>query len=170
MSDRQNEANQKHEIDAKAALDRFIAITQIPGKSGQEAAVAAAIAGLIRAAGVDESQIRFDDAHSRTKLAGDCGNLIVTLPGSGRGPRTMLSAHMDTVPICVGSQPVVDGDEVRSSVATGLGADDRAGCGAILSALLERIARGDQNFPPAVISFLIQEEIGLQAPKISTQS
>lgn len=160
-----NEAANPHEVDAQAALDRFMAITQIPGKSGQEAAVAAAIVNLLKEAGVDASQIQFDDANTRTKLPGDCGNLIVTLPGNGDGTRTLLSAHMDTVPICVGSQPVIDGDQVRSSVATGLGADDRAGCGAILTAIIERMARGDENFPPAVISFLIQEEIGLHGAK-----
>ncbi|TWU56612.1 Carboxypeptidase G2 precursor [Rubripirellula tenax] len=160
-----NEAAQPHEVDAQAALDRFLAITQIPGKSGEEAAVATAIVQFLVDAGLDESQIRFDEANKRTKLPGDCGNLIVTLPGNGSGPRTMLSAHMDTVPICVGSQPVIDGDEVRSSVATGLGADDRGGCGAILTAIVERLRRGDSQFPPAVVTFLIQEEIGLHGAK-----
>lgn len=160
-----NVSQPKIEVDADAALQRFITITQIPGKSGQESAVAHAIAGLLRDAGLDDSCIHFDDANTKTALAGDCGNLIITMPGNRTGTRTMLSAHMDTVPICVGSQPVVDGDEVKSSAPTGLGADDRSGCGAILTAIIERLAAGDANFPPAVVCFLIQEEIGLHGAK-----
>jgi tripeptide aminopeptidase len=155
----------KIEVDADAALARFIELTQIPGISGEEADVAAAIVSHLKQAGVTDSQIHFDDAHRKTELAGNCGNLIVTLPGGKPGPRTMLSAHMDTVPICVGSNPIVDGDQVISDSDTGLGADDRAGCAAILTAALERLSAGDQHFPPAVICFLIQEEIGLQGAR-----
>ncbi len=135
------------EVDTDAALERFLTLTAIPGRSGDEAAVAAKIVDLLRDAGVDDSQICLDGAESRTRISGNCGNLIITLPGNGRGPRTLLSAHMDTVPICVGSQPVIDGDQVRSDAPTGLGADDRGGCCAILTAILERLRRGDAGFP-----------------------
>ncbi|MDA9857714.1 peptidase M20, partial [Rubripirellula sp.] len=121
-----------HEVNADEALDRFMQITAIPGRSGDEAKVAGTIVELLKQAGVQDSQIEFDGAEKRTRIDGNCGNLIVTLPGNGEGPRTLLSAHMDTVPICVGSQPVVEGTQVRSSEPTGLGADDRAGCAAIL--------------------------------------
>ncbi len=153
------------EVNTDAALERFLTITAIPGQSGDEAAVAAKIVALLREAGVDPPQIEFDGAESRTRIKGNCGNLIVKLPGNGKGPRTLLSAHMDTVPICVGSQPVVDGDEVRSGAATGLGADDRGGCAAILTAIIERIRLGEDRFPSAVVSFLIQEEIGLEGAR-----
>ncbi|QDT09890.1 M20/M25/M40 family metallo-hydrolase [Planctomycetes bacterium K23_9] len=153
------------EVNKDAALDRFLAITQIPGRSGEEADVAKAIEQLFLSAGVDAANIRYDGAETRTALAGNCGNLIVTLPGSGKGPRTLLSAHMDTVPICVGAKPVVDGDEVKSSAPTGLGADDRSGCTAIATAAIERLQRGDENFPPAVIAFIVQEEIGLHGAR-----
>lgn len=49
----------------------------------------------------------------------------------------MLSAHMDTVPICVGSKPVVGAHCPRCRPGHGLGADDRAGATAILSAALK---------------------------------
>lgn len=153
------------EVNADEALQRFLTITAIPGRSGDEAAVASKIVDLLREAGIAESQIAFDGAETRTRIDGNCGNLIVTLPGNGAGTRTLLSAHMDTVPICVGSQPVVQGEEVHSGAATGLGADDRGGCGAILTAIVERLKRGDENFHPAVISFLVQEEIGLEGAR-----
>ena len=155
----------KLEVNQQAALDRFLKLTSIPGKSGDEAAVAAAIAEMLIEAGLDPSNIQYDGAETRTRLDGNCGNLIVTLPGNGSGPRTMLSAHMDTVPICVGSQPVIEDGIVRSSVDTGLGADDRSGCCAILTAAIERIQSGDQHCFPAVIAFFIQEEIGLEGAR-----
>lgn len=153
------------EVDTDAALDRFLALAAIPGRSGEEAGVAEAILQQLRAAGVTDAQIAFDGAETRTRLSGNCGNLIVKLPGNGQGPCTLLSAHMDTVPICVGSQPVVDGDQVRSDAPTGLGADDRGGCGAILTAIIERLRRGDTAYPPAVITFLVQEEVGLEGAR-----
>lgn len=153
------------EVNQQAALERFLQLTAIPGKSGEEADVAQAIIRLLIDAGLDEANIAFDGAETRTRLDGDCGNLIVTLPGSGSGARTMLSAHMDTVPICVGSQPVVDQGTVRSSVDTGLGADDRGGCAAILTAAIERLEFGDEHFPPAVIVFTVQEEIGMEGAR-----
>lgn len=152
-------------IDETAALQRYLDLTAIPGRSGDEAAVAQRIIQLLTAAGLDRQCIAFDDAGTQTEPPGNTGNLVVTLPGNAEGPRTMLSAHMDTVPICLGSQPVRQGDEIVSGdPSTGLGADDRSGCAAILTAIIERIQSGG-DFPPAVVTFLIQEEIGLRGAR-----
>lgn len=157
----------KNEVDKSAALDRYLQLTAIPGKSGDENQVAEQIVEMLVSAGLDRSNVAFDDANTKTRLQGDCGNLIVTLPGNGdaSAPRTMLSAHMDTVPICVGCDPVVDGDFVKSRGDTGLGADDRGGCSAILTAAVERLKQGDQEFPPAVLVFFVQEEVGLEGAR-----
>ena len=153
------------EVDQEASLERFLELAAIPGGSGDEAAVAEYIVKSLRSLGIEESQIQFDGADKRTNPPGNCGNLIVSIPGNGDGPRTMLSAHMDTVPICLGSKPVVEGDRVRSSEPTGLGADDRSGCAAILTAVAERIKRGSENLSPVVLGFFVQEEIGLKGAR-----
>lgn len=160
-----NPTDSQQQIDSDAALDRFMKLTAIPGKSGEEKNVAGRIVELLLDAGLDGRQIAFDDAHTRTRIQGDCGNLIVHLPGDADGPVTMLSAHMDTVPICQGAVPVREGDEITSSAPTGLGADDRAGCCAILSAAIERLKSGRTDLPPAVIAFFIQEEVGLEGAR-----
>ena len=154
---------QEFEVDLAEALDRYLKLTAIPGDSGNEKGVAEAIVAILREAGVAEDQIQYDDAASHSRIGGQCGNLIVTLAGNGQDglSRTLLSAHMDTVPICIGSQPVAEGGFVTSQAQTGLGADDRSGCAAILTAAVERLRRGDQNFAPAVLVFTVQEEIGL---------
>ncbi len=133
----------------------------LPGLSGHEGPIAQFIMEQLRQAGAPESAIVLDDAHHRTPLAGEVGNLIFQLPGTISAPRRLLMAHMDTVPICLGSKPIVDGDFVRSADPnTGLGADDRAGAAAILSAALA-ILRHNLPHPPLTFFWPIQEEIGL---------
>jgi tripeptide aminopeptidase len=85
----------------------------------------------------------------------------VKLPGTLKGPRRLFMAHMDTVPVCKGAKPVVAGRFVQSAdPATGLGGDDRAGVGVVLTTALE-ILRQKLPHPPLTFLFAIQEEVGL---------
>jgi tripeptide aminopeptidase len=133
----------------------------IPGGSGDEKQVAERIVKWLREAGCPADAISFDKAHTRTPLPGNVGNLIVRLPGTHPGPRRLFMAHMDTVPVCIGTKPVVAGRFVKSgNPATGLGADDRSGCAVVLSTALA-ILRGKVPHPPLTFLFAIQEEVGL---------
>ena len=137
----------------------------IPGKSGEEGTVARFICEELRAAGAPPDAVTTDNAHRHTLIKGNTGNLILKLPGTIKAPRRMLSAHMDTVPICVGCRPQRDGDFVRSAnPATGLGGDDRAGAATILTAALE-ILKHNLPHPPLTFCWFIQEEIGLQGAR-----
>ena len=148
-------------IDTDAALKRFMNLAAIDGVSGKERAAMNQIIAMLTVGGVDELAIRYDDANTRSHIGGEVGNLIVDLPGTMPGPTTLLSAHVDTVPVCVGSQPVIDGDEIRSArESTGLGADDRAGCCVLITAVTELLMSG-RPYPPLKLLFCIQEEIGL---------
>src|SRR5688572_14739405 len=102
------------EPDLPRAFELVMQLMAIPGKSGDERLVADAIVDLLRKAGVQDDWIAFDNAHQRALIPGNVGNLIVKLPGTQRGPRRLLTAHMDTVPICVGAQPVRQGEFVLS--------------------------------------------------------
>ncbi|MFT5526731.1 MAG: tripeptide aminopeptidase [Pirellulaceae bacterium] len=158
------------QVDEKLAVDLVMDLLAIPGKSGQEGAVAEFIKQQLLRAGVPQSAIATDKANSRTPINGETGNLVLTLPGTIRGPRRMLSAHMDTVPICVGCKPVRTKNLVRSAdPTTGLGADDRAGVGVILTAALEIVRRGLPH-PPLTFCWFIQEEIGLQGARLINKS
>ncbi len=149
------------EIDSDAAIQRFMELAVIDGISGQERAVMSKIRAMLTAAGVHPDWISEDDANAHSRIGGEVGNLIVRLPGMVAGPVTLLSAHVDTVPICVGSQPIIDGGEIRSAnPETGLGADDRSGCAAIITAVTE-LLRSGQSHEPVTLLFCIQEEIGL---------
>lgn len=151
--------------DLAAAEQLILDLLPIPGKSGEEGKVVTFIKEKLIAAGAPESAIVTDNAHTKSFLKGEVGNLILKLPGTKKAPRRMLSAHMDTVPICVGCQPVRDGEFIRSAnPATGLGGDDRAGAATVLTAALE-ILRNKLPHPPLTFCWFIQEEIGLQGAR-----
>jgi len=152
-------------FDRARAVDLVMELMAIPGASGNETAVASCITQKLTAAGVPASAIRHDNAHKKTPFAGEIGNLIVQLPGTIKAPRRLLMAHMDTVPICVGSKPKRVGSFVRSAdPKTGLGADDRAGVAVVLWSVLEIVSRGLPH-PPLTLLWAIQEEVGLQGAR-----
>ncbi|MGH7128970.1 MAG: peptidase dimerization domain-containing protein, partial [Planctomycetaceae bacterium] len=149
------------DIDAERAVDLVTQLIAVPGGSGQEGQVAEFIRRRLRDAGVAESAVTTDRAHRRSPAGGETGNLILRLPGSTRGPRRLLMAHLDTVPICVGARPVRRGELLDSRDAhTGLGGDNRAGTGVVLTAALE-LARLGRPHPPLTLLWSVQEEIGL---------
>ncbi|MEX2187984.1 MAG: M20/M25/M40 family metallo-hydrolase [Pirellulales bacterium] len=152
----------KIEPNITRANSLVVEMMAIPGTSGDEAAIAAYIVDRLREAGLEEGAIRFDKAHQRSPHGGSTGNLFVKIPGNVAGPRRLISAHLDTVPICVGCRPTRKGDIVTSSdSSTGLGGDNRAGAAVLLVAAIEILARGLPR-PPLTLAWFVQEEIGLQ--------
>jgi tripeptide aminopeptidase len=151
------------------AEELVMQLMALPGRSGEEAVVAEFIRKQLQAAGVARESMVTDNAHKKTPLVGNTGNLILKLPGTLKGPRRMFSAHMDTVPLCAGSQPRREGDFVRSAnPATALGADDRSGVAVVLNTALEIIERKLPT-PPLTFCWFIQEEIGLYGARCVEQ-
>ena len=145
----------------KDALRLVTELISIPGRSGEEARVAAAVVAALKTAGVPADAIAFDSAHRKSPVGGECGNLIVKLPGTFRAPRRLLMAHLDTVPLCVGARPVRRGGRiVPRDRTTALGADNRAGVAVVLNAALTLLKRSLPH-PPLTLFFSVQEEIGL---------
>ena len=106
----------------KYALELVMRLMAIPGRSCEESLVAQAVVDELTRIGIPGSAISFDTAHRRTPQPGQVGNLIVRLPGVRQAPRLMLSAHLDTVPICVGCVPKRRGSVIYSANPhTGLG-------------------------------------------------
>lgn len=147
--------------DLRGALELVLEMMAIPGRSGQEGAVQKFVTDHLRSAGIPEGAIRTDQAHRRSVLPGEVGNLVVRLPGTASAPRRMLMAHLDTVPICIGSRPKVQGNWISSADPnTGLGGDDRAGAAVLLATALA-IARHGLPHPPLTFLWTVQEEAGL---------
>lgn len=157
------------QLKQESRIRQVIQMMAIPGKSGEEKEIANYITNQLIRAGADRRSIKTDTAHRRTVIKGNSGNLVFKMPGTYRAPRRMLSAHMDTVPICVGCQPVRKGMIVTSKdPATGLGADNRAGCGVILS-VAQEILKSKLPHPPLTFAWFVQEEVGLQGSRYMTQ-
>ena len=148
--------------DLHKAFNLVLRLMAVEGKSGEESRVVRFIRSTLKRAGVPDSWVRTDSAHKHTPIRGDTGNLCLKLPGTYKAPRRLLMAHLDTVPICVGSNPVKKGGFVRPGDRnTGLGADDRAGAAVVLHTALELIRRGYPH-PPLTFFWTVQEEVGLQ--------
>jgi len=147
------------------AIRRVMDLIAISGGSCQEHDVSAWIQKALKDAGVPEAAISIDNAHKKSPAGGTTGNLIVKLKGTVNGPRRLLMAHMDTVPLCVGCKPVREGDWIRpKSKDTALGGDNRAGCAVVLTAILEAITQ-KLDYPPLTLLFTVQEEIGLRGAR-----
>ena len=140
----------------------------IPGLSGEEGAIMAFLVDQLRQAGATDEVLGFDQAHRKIPHGGQIGNLVLKLPGTRPGPRRLLMAHVDTVPICRGARPVKKGKYiVPADKHTALGADDRTGTSAILAAALyvltEKPAHG-----PLTFLWTVQEEVGLYGARYAT--
>lgn len=158
------------EPDLESAFRLVMQMMAIPGTSCEEDQIVAFIRQQLLDAGIPESAITNDTAHQRSPRGGAVGNLICKLPGTAPGKRRLLMAHVDTVPLCVGCQPVREGDFVRSAKPdTGLGADDRAGAAVVLNTALE-LVRQNIPHPPLTFFWPVQEEIGLHGARHASLS
>lgn len=152
-------------VNEDKAIRRVMDLISISGGSGKEHDVSRWIQKELAAAGIPESAISTDNAHKKSPAGGTTGNLIVKLKGTIKGPRRLLMAHMDTVPLCEGCQPVREGEWIRpKSKETALGGDNRAGCAVVLTAIREAIHQG-LDYPPVTLLFTVQEETGLRGAR-----
>ncbi|TVQ79853.1 MAG: M20/M25/M40 family metallo-hydrolase [Phycisphaeraceae bacterium] len=151
-------------LDVKSAEDRLMRYLSIEGQSGQEKAIAEAIAEDLRSLGVPADAIRYDDVHKHIEVPTQTGNLYADLPGTKDGPRLLFSTHLDVVPVCAGAKPKREGGRIISEGNTGLGGDNRTGC-AVLVTLVETLLKNKLSHPPITLLFTVREESGLQGSR-----
>ncbi|TWU29296.1 M20/M25/M40 family metallo-hydrolase [Bythopirellula polymerisocia] len=154
----------------RVAEQLLLDLLALPGSSGHEVAVAEFICERLRAAGLPKKDLKFDQANRKSILKGETGNLVLRLPGTMRGPRRLLVAHLDTVPICQGTRPAKRGRRIVSlDKHTGLGGDDRAGVAVLLATALNIIEKKLPH-PPITFLWTVQEETGLNGARHATLS
>lgn len=152
-------------LDHDTAVARLMKFLSVEGITGQEAAIGKTIIAALREAGVPAKAIRFDDAHSRIPVPTQTGNLIATLPGTKRGAKPIcFMTHMDTVPLCAGAKPRLDGKRIINTAPTALGGDNRTGC-AVLVTLAAELLKQKLPHPPITFLFTVREESGLYGAK-----
>jgi len=161
-------ASPAFEVDHAAALDRLLRFLAVPGITGQEAAIGQEIAAALEECGVPRNAIGFDDAQTRIPEPTQTGNLIVKLPGTTKkaAKPLLFMTHMDTVPLCAGAKPKVQGTRVVNELegTTALGGDNRTGC-AVLVTLAAELIRQKLPPPPLTLLFTVREESGLFGAK-----
>ena len=143
----------------------FVRLAETLSPSGHERAVADLIVAEVRAAGLE---VREDDSAPRTGAG--AGNLVVRVPGVGRGAGDggagtpiALVAHMDTVPVDGEVRVTIENGVARSAGDTVLGADDKAAVTALVALLRDLAAEP----PVADVEVVItaSEEVGLRGAK-----
>ncbi len=147
-------------VDEKRAIGHLMDLLAIPGLSGEEGAIAAEVRQRLLASGYRAEWIGHDRAHERISGDYQVGNLVVLLPGTRPGRRRLFMAHLDTVPLCRGARPVLEGDRISSAGPTGVGADDRTGVAALVT-MAETLLERDLPHPPLTLLFTVGEERGL---------
>jgi tripeptide aminopeptidase len=151
-------------INEEQALSRLIRFLSVEGVTGQEKGIADAVLRDLVESGVPKSDMKFDNADEKIEEASDlpceCGNLIVNLPGTRRGPRLLFMTHLDTVPLCAGAEPERRGNKIISMAETALGGDNRTGV-AVLATLAATLIEYQIPHPPLTLLFTVREESGL---------
>ncbi len=151
-------------VDVQAAQDRLMHFLAVEGITGEEAAIAEAVAVELKTLGVPASAIHFDTVNERIPLPTQTGNMWVDLPGTCEGARLLFSTHLDTVPLGAGAKPQRVGDRIVSDGTTALGGDNRTGC-AVLVTLVETLLKHNLSHPPITLLFTVREESGLQGAR-----
>jgi tripeptide aminopeptidase len=143
-------------MNARRLNSAFLDLLRLNAPSRNEQAVARYVKAALRAV-VDE----FAEDRAGTAIGGNANNLVFRLHGSNReAPALAFNAHMDTVEPTAGLRPVRRGRLVRSSGATVLGADDKAGVAAAIEAA-RSLARGRRPYGTLEFVFTVAEEPGL---------
>lgn len=146
-------------LDKDRILKNFLDMVRIDSPSFKEAAMADHLKAFASERGWN---VHVDNAGERCD--GDTGNVIVRIQGTGPGDPIAFSAHMDCVPPCLGIEPVVEGDTVRSRGETVLGGDDKAGIATILEGAMH-LEEENIPHPELYLLFTIAEESGMHGVK-----
>ena len=99
----------------------FVRLCEIESPSRREREVADAVAGELRACGLD-----VDEDDSAAATGSDCGNLLSRIPGPAGAPTVLFCAHLDTVPLTGPVEVVREGGVFRNAHEAILGADNKA--------------------------------------------
>jgi tripeptide aminopeptidase len=134
----------------------FVELAAIPSPSGSEREVADRVGDYLRALGLPVDE---DDAGS--KIDSTMGNILCRVEPTVEGTPLFFCAHLDTVPVETGIEPVVEDGVVRNARASILGADDKSAVATMLEATRRVVA---ENRPHAGIELLFtpKEEVGLR--------
>jgi len=145
------------EAERRRLGERFAALCSLYSPSGSERVCAE----LVRSE-LTELGVAVEEDAAGAAFAGDSGNLLARIPGSGDGA-LLLCAHLDTVPAGAPIQPVLrDGGWENANDAI-LGADNKVAV-AVLLELARRLVAAPARASVELL-FTVGEEVGLVGAK-----
>jgi acetylornithine deacetylase/succinyl-diaminopimelate desuccinylase family protein len=131
---------------AQSILEELV---RIPSATGNESAVAQAFARLCKAAGLE---VELQDVEPGRPN-------VIARWRVGRGPRLLLTGHLDTVPVGEGWSRDPFGAEVADGRLFGRGACDmKGGLAAMLGAITDLRARGAEPAGDVMLAAVVGEE------------
>lgn len=146
-------------ISKQRILDLFFQLVKIDSPSLKEKEVAIFLRKMM-----EDRNYEIKEDKAGEACGGNTGNLIVHVPATGEGKPIAFSAHMDCVQPCIGVEPIIDGDVVRSAGDTVLGSDDKAGIVMMIEAL-NHLEEESIPHPDIYLIFSICEECGMHGAK-----
>ncbi|NLM53246.1 MAG: M20/M25/M40 family metallo-hydrolase [Firmicutes bacterium] len=146
-------------VNKERLMQTFLEIVQINSQTKKEREMADYLKEKLSALGLTVTE---DNAGEQ--IGGNAGNVIGILERNAQKPALLFSAHMDRVAPGENIKPVVEGDVIKSSGDTILGADDGAGLAAILE-LLQIVKEKELAHGRIEVVFTIAEEGGLNGAK-----
>ncbi|MBO8170600.1 MAG: M20/M25/M40 family metallo-hydrolase [Bacillaceae bacterium] len=136
-------------------LEEFLQLVQVDSETGEERDICDLLKHKFSELGLEVVE---DNAAEKTGHGS--GNLIMTLPGTTKGPTILFTSHMDTVSPGKGIKPQVKDGYVVSDGTTILGSDDKAGLAAILEGI-RVIKENHMKHPTLQVVITVGEESGL---------
>jgi succinyl-diaminopimelate desuccinylase len=138
-------------LDDAQVLDDLVALVGIDSQNPGVGAATCAdwVADRLGRAGV---------AVERQPVSGPRQNVVATVPGVGGGPRLVLLAHMDTVPVGEGWTVEPLAGELRDECVYGRGSADMKAGLAIAVNLLAHLARGEPPAADVLLCATVDEE------------
>ncbi|MGL4797729.1 MAG: M20/M25/M40 family metallo-hydrolase [Paraclostridium sp.] len=140
-------------------VNKFIEMVKVDSPSNQELEMAKWLINYLNERGIEA---KMDDAWKTS--GGNAGNVIAYIKGQDSENPICFAAHMDQVAPCLGVNPVIDGNIIKTDKTTTLGADDKAGIAAILEAL-ECVMEDKVPHRDIYLLFTACEEAGMLGAK-----
>ncbi|NOH26803.1 M20/M25/M40 family metallo-hydrolase [Vibrio mediterranei] len=140
-------------VNTDRLVNHFFDLVKIDSESGNEKAIAEAIAEQLGELGFTVSKLPVPEQY--TNGFNVYGHLEGTLEGS-----IVFSAHMDTVTPGIGIEPIIEGGIIRSKGDTILGGDDKSGIAAVMEAV-RCLKEQNREHKTIEVAFTVHEEGGL---------
>jgi acetylornithine deacetylase/succinyl-diaminopimelate desuccinylase family protein len=134
------------EASARSILERLV---RIPSQTGHERDAAEAVAGWCEKAGLEVAMHEVQPGRPN----------VIARWRVGRGPRLLLTGHLDTVPVGEGWSRDPLGAEIANGRLYGRGACDmKGGLAAMLGAVVDVRARGEEPAGDVILAMVVGEE------------